>query len=43
MSQPAIPGYTYGTTAVLRSPLSLEDFERLKSVPFLEKPAKSLT
>jgi hypothetical protein len=29
MSQTAIPGYTYGTSAVPRSPLSLEDFERL--------------
>jgi Protoglobin len=30
MSQQAIPGYTYGTSAVPHSPLSLEDFERLK-------------
>lgn len=30
MSQAAIPGYTYGTSAVPHSPLSLEDFERLK-------------
>ncbi len=44
MSQTAIPGYTYGTSAVPRSPLSLEDFERLKqSVLFsLEPPDKAL-
>ena len=30
MSQTSIPGYTYGTSAVPRSPLSLEDFEQLK-------------
>ncbi len=43
MSQTAIPGYTYGTSAVPRSPLSLEDFERLKqSVLFSDEDSKSL-
>ena len=26
-----IPGYTHGTSAVARSPVSLEDFEQMKS------------
>ncbi|MBE3561927.1 MAG: protogloblin ApPgb [Ktedonobacteraceae bacterium] len=30
MSQTAIPGYTYGTSAVPRSPVSLEEFQRMK-------------
>jgi hypothetical protein len=43
MSQTAIPGYTYGTSAVPRSPLSLEDFERLKqSVLFSDEDSKYL-
>ncbi|GLY80251.1 protoglobin domain-containing protein [Actinoallomurus iriomotensis] len=29
---PGIPGYTYGTDEAARSPLSLEDLERLKAV-----------
>jgi hypothetical protein len=28
--QDAIPGYTYGTSAVLRSPMSLDEWEQLK-------------
>jgi Protoglobin len=43
MSQTAIPGYTYGTSAVPHSPLSLEDFERLKqSVLFSDEDSQSL-
>ncbi len=43
MSQTAIPGYTYGSSAVPRSPLSLEDFERLKqSVLFSDEDSKYL-
>ncbi len=43
MSQTAIPGYTYGTSAVPRSPLSLEDFERLKqTVLFSDEDSQSL-
>lgn len=43
MSQQAIPGYIYGTGAVPRSPLSLEDFERLKqSVLFSDEDSQSL-
>ena len=30
MAQHTIPGYTYGTAAVARSPVSPDDFERLK-------------
>lgn len=30
MSETAIPGYTYGTSAVPYSPVSLEEFELLK-------------
>ncbi len=30
MTQHAIPGYTYGTSAVPRSPISLEDFRLMK-------------
>jgi len=43
MSQAAIPGYTYGTGAVPRSPLSLEDFELLKqSVLFSDEDRQFL-
>jgi Protoglobin len=43
MNQQAIPGYTYGTSAVPRSPMSLEDFERLKqSVLFSDEDSQSL-
>lgn len=43
MSQQAIPGYTYGTSAVPHSPLSLEDFELLKqSVLFSDEDRQSL-
>ena len=43
MSQTAIPGYTYGTSAVPHSPLGLEDFERLKqSVLFSDEDSKYL-
>jgi hypothetical protein len=43
MNQPAIPGYTYGTSAVPHSPLSLEDFEQLKqSVLFGDEDSQSL-
>jgi hypothetical protein len=43
MSQTAIPGYTYGTSAVPRSPLSLEDFEQLKqSVLFSDEDSQYL-
>jgi len=43
MSQTSIPGYTYGTSAVPRSPLSLEDFEQLKqSVLFSDEDSQSL-
>ena len=43
MSQTSIPGYTYGTSAVPRSPLSLEDFERLKqSVLFSDEDSQYL-
>src|SRR5262250_2696454 len=43
MSQTAIPGYTYGTSAVPRSPLSLEDFDRLKqTVLFSDEDSQSL-
>src|SRR2546427_6110110 len=43
MSHTAIPGYTYGTSAVPHSPLGLEDFERLKqSVLFSDEDSKYL-
>lgn len=43
MSQAAIPGYTYGTSAVPHSPVSMEDFERLKqSVLFSDEDSKYL-
>ena len=43
MSQTSIPGYTYGTGAVPHSPLSLEDFERLKqSVLFSDEDSQYL-
>jgi len=43
MSHTAIPGYAYGTSAVPHSPLSLEDFERLKqSVLFSDVDSTSL-
>ena len=43
MSQTSIPGYTYGTSAVPRSPLSLEDFEQLKqSVLFSDEDSTYL-
>jgi len=43
MSQAAIPGYTYGSSAVPRSPLSLADFERLKeTVLFSDEDSESL-
>lgn len=43
MSQAAIPGYTYGSSGVPHSPLSLEDFERLKqSVLFSDEDSKYL-
>jgi hypothetical protein len=35
VSQPDIPGYTYGTDAVPRSPLSLDELERLKATLLL--------
>jgi hypothetical protein len=35
MSATAIPGYTYGTDAVPRSPLGLDELERLKQVVLL--------
>ena len=35
MSQTAIPGYTYGTAAVDRSPVSLQDLELLKATLLL--------
>ncbi len=43
MSQTSIPGYTYGTSAVPHSPLSLEDFEKLKqSVLFSDEDSNYL-
>ncbi len=43
MSAPAIAGYTYGTEAVPRSPVSLEEFELLKkSVLFTEEDVRYL-
>ena len=43
MSQQAIPGYTYGTSAVPHSSVSLEDFERLKqSVLFSDEDSRAL-
>ena len=43
MSHTSIPGYTYGTSAVPHSPLSLEDFERLKqSVLFSDEDSQYL-
>ena len=43
MSQAAIPGYTYGSSAVPHSPLSLADFERLKqTVLFSDEDRQSL-
>ena len=43
MSHTAIPGYTYGTTAVPHSALSLADFERLKqAVLFSDEDSQSL-
>ena len=39
----SIPGYTYGTAAVPRSPVTLEDFERMKaSVLFGDDDVKAL-
>lgn len=38
-----IPGYTYGTATLERSPVSLADFERMKkSVPFGDDDVRSL-
>jgi hypothetical protein len=38
MAEATIPGYTYGTDAVARSPVTLDDFERMKaSVLFSEE------
>ncbi|MCL6507382.1 MAG: hypothetical protein K6T59_10165, partial [Bryobacteraceae bacterium] len=43
MSAPAIAGYTYGTAAVPRSPVSVEEFELLKkSVLFTEEDVRYL-
>jgi hypothetical protein len=43
MSQVAIPGYAYGTTAVARSPVGLEDLELLKkSVLFTAEDERHL-
>ncbi len=43
MSVPAIPGYTHGTSTVARSPVSLEDLERMKrSVLFSDEDVKYL-
>jgi len=40
---PSIPGYTYGTPAVARSPLTLGDFDRMKkSVLFGEEDVNAL-
>ncbi len=40
---PAIPGYTYGTTAVATSPVTLEEFEAMKrSVLFGEEDVRYL-
>lgn len=35
MSTPAIPGYTYGTAAIARSPVTLADLERLQKTLLL--------
>ena len=43
MSQANIPGYTYGSSAVPHSPLSLADFQRLKqAVLFSEEDSQAL-
>jgi hypothetical protein len=43
MNPTTIPGYTYGTASVPRSPVSLEDFELLKkTVLFNDEDVKSL-
>lgn len=43
MTLPAIPGYTYGTAAVPRSPISLEEFALLKqTVLFTEEDVRYL-
>lgn len=43
MSEQEIPGYTYGTEAVAKSPVSLEDFDLLKkTVLFTEEDEKYL-
>ncbi len=43
MTQAAIPGYTYGTNAVPRSPLSMEDLDRLKqTVLFTDEDVQAL-
>jgi len=43
MAKTEIPGYTYGTPEVVRSPVSLEEFELLKkSVTFTDEDARFL-
>ncbi|GIV85075.1 MAG: hypothetical protein KatS3mg052_2082 [Candidatus Roseilinea sp.] len=43
MTQTAIPGYTYGTPAVPRAPISLEEFEKIKTaVLFSDEDVKYL-
>jgi hypothetical protein len=43
MSQTAIPGYTYGTTSVPHSPITLEEFDLLKqTVLFTDEDSKYL-
>lgn len=43
MTQTSIPGYTYGTSAVPQSPLSLDDLEKLKqAVLFTEDDVRAL-
>jgi len=37
MSTTSIPGYSYGTTAVPRSPLDLDELEQLKQVVSLQE------